>query len=88
MVAPTRSLDIQRVALIEFAATLLGQAFITRHDRQNFTVHEINGGRYHVVEQDGRLECVTCGETLCAQDRHCALILLYVIAVEGGPRPA
>jgi hypothetical protein len=66
------------------AVTLLGEALITRHDRQNFTVHELSGGLFHVVERDGRMQCTTCGESLADQDRHAALILLYVIAVEGG----
>ncbi|HUR62125.1 MAG TPA: hypothetical protein VM286_07155 [Candidatus Thermoplasmatota archaeon] len=73
---------MQRLALVEFAAALLGQAFITRQGRTRFTVHEINGRPYHIVEDDGKLRCMTCNQS--DQDPHCALILLYLLAVEGG----
>jgi hypothetical protein len=82
-----QSLAAQRLALVQLAVTLLGEALITRHDRTNFTVHEIAGGLYHVVERDGKLQCTTCGEGLAGQDRHAALILLYVLALEGGRVP-
>lgn len=73
-----------RLGLVMLGVHVLGQALITRHDRQNFTVHEINGSRYHVVERDDKLRCTTCRETLADQDRHAALVLLYVLALEGG----
>jgi hypothetical protein len=41
---------------------------------------------YHVGEVDGRFRCTTCRETLADQDRHAALVLLYCLALEGGPR--
>jgi hypothetical protein len=76
--------DANRLALVMLGVLVLGQSLITRHDRQNFTVHELAGGLYHVCEVDGKLRCTTCKETLADQDRHAALVLLYVLALEGG----
>lgn len=73
-----------RLALIMLGVHVLGRALITRHDRQDFTVHELAGGMYHVAERDGRFYCSTCGEGIADQDRHAALVLLYCLALENG----
>lgn len=78
--------DANRVALIMLGVHVLGQALITRHDRQTFTVHELAGGTYHVTERDGRFYCTTCREGIADQDEHAALVLLYCLRLEAGPR--
>ena len=35
--------DANRLALVMLGVLVLGQSLITRHDRQNFTVHELAG---------------------------------------------
>jgi hypothetical protein len=79
-----KQLDAQRLGLIQLAATVLGEALITRHDRNHFTVHELKGGLFHVVEEEGRMTCTTCKPPLETDpERHAALVLLYVLALEG-----
>ncbi|HUR62419.1 MAG TPA: hypothetical protein VM286_08675 [Candidatus Thermoplasmatota archaeon] len=82
-----RQLDAQRLALVQLAATILGEALITRQSRQSFTVHELAGGLFHVSEEAGRMTCSTCNPSDTDPDRHAALVLLYVLALEGGRLP-
>lgn len=78
--------EANRLALIMLGVHVLGQALITRHDRQHFTVHEINGGMFHVAEVDGRFLCSTCPKWMRDWDPHAALVLLYCLRLEGGGR--
>jgi hypothetical protein len=72
--------------LVHLGVALLGEATISRHGRQEFTLHDVGGDDYRIEERDGKLYCITCGEGLAEQDRHAALVLLYVLAIEGGGR--
>lgn len=70
--------------LVHLGVVLLGEATISRQGRQTFTVHDVAGADYRVVERDGDLYCTACRQGLAEQDRHAALVLLYVLAIEGG----